>query len=167
MRKVIRWSSDILALASVLMCVGLVVLWIRSHQPHASLKDRDNFTIRARDPRYWLISEKGRVIFCRQVGRNWDHPLRKFELAGIRFRGLWGDRSMLWNLEVPYGFLVAASCVLPLARLWAWRARRRERRRLRKGLCRRCAYDLRGNTSAVCPECGTAIAAPAATSLAS
>lgn len=27
--------------------------------------------------------------------------------------------------------------------------------RRRRGLCTRCAYDLRGNTSGVCPECGT------------
>ena len=27
--------------------------------------------------------------------------------------------------------------------------------------CARCAYDLTGNVSGVCPECGTAIAAPA------
>ena len=31
------------------------------------------------------------------------------------------------------------------------RAARRE-----KGLCSRCGYDLRGNVSGVCPECGTA-----------
>jgi hypothetical protein len=156
-RLLLRLALDTLAISSLLACAGLVVLWVRSHQPHETLKDRDNLTIRAHDPRYWLISEKGRVIFCRQVGRNWDHPLRKFELAGIRFGGLWGERSMLWNLEVPYGFLVAAACALPLARLWAWRRRRRDRRRLRKGLCRRCGYDLRGNASGVCPECGSAI----------
>ena len=30
----------------------------------------------------------------------------------------------------------------------------RSRRRLRRGLCPRCAYDLRGLASAACPECG-------------
>lgn len=32
--------------------------------------------------------------------------------------------------------------------------RRRVRRRERKGLCIQCAYDLTGNVSGVCPECG-------------
>jgi hypothetical protein len=30
----------------------------------------------------------------------------------------------------------------------------RSRRRLRRGLCSRCAYDLRGLASPACPECG-------------
>ena len=32
---------------------------------------------------------------------------------------------------------------------------RRERRA--KGLCERCGYDLRGNVSGVCPECGRGV----------
>ena len=36
---------------------------------------------------------------------------------------------------------------------------RRAIRRVR-GLCPECAYDLTGNESGVCPECGTATAAP-------
>lgn len=34
----------------------------------------------------------------------------------------------------------------------------RRRWRRRRGQCVRCAYDLTGNTSGVCPECGTPIA---------
>lgn len=30
----------------------------------------------------------------------------------------------------------------------------RQERRAKKGLCLECGYDLRGNTSGVCPECG-------------
>src|SRR5262245_33607746 len=30
-----------------------------------------------------------------------------------------------------------------------------DRRRVVTGKCRKCAYDLTGNTSGVCPECGT------------
>jgi hypothetical protein len=37
------------------------------------------------------------------------------------------------------------------------RAYRRIRRR-REGRCLSCGYDLTGNVSGVCPECGTAIA---------
>ena len=43
----------------------------------------------------------------------------------------------------------------------AWWFRRAERavriadERRRQGLCARCGYDLTGNVSGVCPECGT------------
>lgn len=33
----------------------------------------------------------------------------------------------------------------------------RRRRRRAKGLCVRCGYDLTGNVTGVCPECGTAV----------
>jgi hypothetical protein len=33
----------------------------------------------------------------------------------------------------------------------------RRYRRRRKGLCVKCAYDLTGNVSGVCPECGTEV----------
>jgi len=33
----------------------------------------------------------------------------------------------------------------------------RRRRRRRQGLCMNCAYDLTGNISGVCPECGTPV----------
>ena len=55
----------------------------------------------------------------------------------------------------PFGFLV--NSLLYAAALWLLVCGPREvRRRLRKrrGLCVRCGYDLRGNFSAGCPECG-------------
>ena len=38
-----------------------------------------------------------------------------------------------------------------------WCIRRRRARLIRAGLCRSCGYDLTGNTSGVCPECGTPV----------
>ena len=41
----------------------------------------------------------------------------------------------------------------------AWIVERRLRRRVQNNsACRKCGYDLTGNVSGVCPECGTAIA---------
>ena len=42
---------------------------------------------------------------------------------------------------------------------WLWH---RDRRRIRPGCCLRCGYDLTGNTSGVCSECGLAKPPPAA-----
>ena len=61
-------------------------------------------------------------------------------------------RGVYWVLAVVW--LGGASA--PLARWW-WRDRLGERR-ARNNLCPRCGYNLTGNVSGVCPECGTATA---------
>ena len=48
-----------------------------------------------------------------------------------------------------------------VARFWWWsrqtdRRLSRRRKRLARGLCPGCGYDLTGNLSGVCPECGEA-----------
>lgn len=40
--------------------------------------------------------------------------------------------------------------------LWRWK---QWKARLRKDLCLHCGYELTGNTSGVCPECGESIRA--------
>jgi hypothetical protein len=69
-----------------------------------------------------------------------------------------------------FRMLVFPTWIPPLL-LWLlpawWFPRRwrevRTRYRAARNVCARCAYDLRGNTSGVCPECGTAVLlAPAA-----
>jgi hypothetical protein len=58
----------------------------------------------------------------------------------------------LWPGFIANSLIYAALCWLVIAGLVSARAARRARR----GLCTRCAYDLRGVTSGVCPECGQA-----------
>jgi hypothetical protein len=58
-------------------------------------------------------------------------------------------------IAVPYWAIAAGSltplAVRPVARSW-----RPLRRRRRGNVCRGCGYDLTGNVSGVCPECGRA-----------
>ena len=56
-----------------------------------------------------------------------------------------------WFISIPLWLPLVA---LLLLTLWLWH---RGRRRPRPGHCRRCDYDLTGNVSGVCPECGTPI----------
>jgi hypothetical protein len=50
---------------------------------------------------------------------------------------------------VVYGIVVAIPYFVAEGLRW-----RQARRRERLGLCVECGYDLRGNESGVCPECG-------------
>jgi predicted amidophosphoribosyltransferase len=50
--------------------------------------------------------------------------------------------------------------VLPAVRIVAIARARRQARHRRIGHCLRCNYDLTGNVSGVCPECGTPITSP-------
>lgn len=60
-------------------------------------------------------------------------------------RGGAGVRFMLIPLWLPL-----ALATMPTAFLW-------HRRRIPPGHCQRCGYDLTGNVSGRCPECGKAI----------
>ena len=59
------------------------------------------------------------------------------------------ESLMEWRV-LPYWFLCAVIAV-PTLLLW-----RLDRRRIPPGHCRKCGYDLTGNVSGRCPECGTA-----------
>ena len=61
----------------------------------------------------------------------------------------WSVTSPLWAWMVLFGILPA----LKLLRL------RRKHRLRRAGRCVNCGYDLTGNVSGSCPECGTAVPA--------
>ena len=79
--------------------------------------------------------------------------------AGIRYRtarngGLTDVKQWVapfWLAAVLTAGLAVACAALAARPRRAWRRRR--------GLCPRCGYDLTGNTSGACPECGTALPA--------
>jgi hypothetical protein len=66
-----------------------------------------------------------------------------------------GGGGRWWTVAIPLWSILVVTALLPAARV-AGRLRRGRRRRV--GLCVSCGYDLTGNKSGACPECGTAIA---------
>jgi hypothetical protein len=60
-----------------------------------------------------------------------------------------GPISRFSGVVVPHGLVALALALLPLGS-----AIRRWRARPQPGHCRRCGYDLTGNVSGICPECG-------------
>jgi hypothetical protein len=62
------------------------------------------------------------------------------------------------SVSIPYWFFIA---IVPLYAVWRRWKRWRAARMRERHLCAACGYDLQGNTSGVCPECGRAVPAPA------
>ena len=60
-----------------------------------------------------------------------------------------------WIITVPFLLIALLFGLYPLVALLRGPVRRWSRRQ--KGLCVTCAYDLTGNESGVCPECGKAV----------
>jgi hypothetical protein len=59
------------------------------------------------------------------------------------------------SLRVPCSYIALLLSIAPAASLVSWRKRRRDAARTLAGRCMRCGYNLTGNVSGVCPECGT------------
>jgi len=73
-------------------------------------------------------------------------------------RVLWPRRTMGCNIVetvIPLWIPFILAGILPFVLV----RRSRARRARLAGRCRSCGYDLTGNTSGVCPECGTAMPA--------
>jgi hypothetical protein len=93
-------------------------------------------------------SELRMEMLLRFFDRQW---MPSFTSDRLRFTGAYSGFGLIWAVVVPLWIplLIVAT---PTAILW-WR----DRRRIPPGHCRKCGYDLTGNVSGVCPECGEGI----------
>ena len=65
---------------------------------------------------------------------------------------------MIREVLLPLGVVLAALVAFSIYPLIAFiRGPYRRYHRRKKGLCLKCGYDLTGNESGVCPECGTKV----------
>lgn len=65
----------------------------------------------------------------------------------------WWSRTGRWEaIRVPLWMVYSAALTPTLSLFWRYR-------RLPSGFCQNCSYDLTGNISGVCPECGVAVVA--------
>lgn len=65
---------------------------------------------------------------------------------------MYGEEHLI--VAIPY-WLILLMTVIPT--VWLWH---RDRQRFPPGHCTRCGYDLTGNTSGVCSECGNKVRPP-------
>jgi hypothetical protein len=149
MRRLARHLFTFLSAVSLLLCVMVCALWVRSYRQTATtILDYDRFQLTRFDPAYWCVSTEGGLLLFRQTGQTYGLvPLNGFRKAGFSFEGSRGNNgSMWWKLRIPY-WLLALIAALPMSLIWFTLRRRRP------GCCLNCGYDLRA-TPDRCPECG-------------
>ncbi len=142
---------------ALIMCVVLlllaVVAWALSYTTwgRMSLQPRPVITFTRDNDEVWLstgISDQ-QISFEVEAASPvmQSGPMRYYAVSSAR-----GVRVPLWL--VCAGFAVACVFMACLGR------RSRRRHRLASGCCIRCGYNLTGNVSGVCPECGERIRPP-------
>ena len=117
---------------------------------------RHEFTIKVTDGGL-IVWYRDRIRLLRP-SPGWG-PLTKYEFAGFRYSDRTGwlrvftTRSIdvelpLWMPFVLFAAYPTVALIRGPLRHWRWQ---------RKGSCLSCGYNLTGNTSGVCPECGTGL----------
>ena len=175
-----RRLLNLLTALSLMLCVAVMVLWVRSHWAgdYVSWGDKRGLGGIITGRGDMMVYSESVVVDGVEMGEwawglQWESrepvDLRKmrpaytqphFERFGFRWET--GKRSKdLRNVEgyVPLWSLAFVTSALPAA--WLWRRVNRDRHNI-PGRCPSCGYDLRA-TPDRCPECGTIAAAPPAT----
>ncbi len=154
-RRALKWAGTIgcaLLLGTLALSVSREVRWSSNSNGFAVLVHygavgfhRWRSTSSLYVPDGWLVSRTG--------ASGWRARLKEiYWLPTVRrYVGIGSRRSIV---TVPIWIPLIATA-LPTALLW-WR-----NRRIPPGHCESCGYDLTGNVSGRCPECGTPVKAPA------
>jgi len=108
---------------------------------------------------WWIDLHDGNVDVGFNRARMWGHyywfPLGKgyFQVGGkqISLPNLEYGSLVSWNAYLPLWLLLLVAAVATFILFWL------DRRRIPPGHCQTCAYNLTGNVSGRCPECGTAV----------
>lgn len=161
---------NITVAVSLLLCVATISLWIRSFSivysaMHQVLRvngqqlEIHDYFIRAYGGNLYYLHNITQAPFSPlpNLDRNTAKLLIESQRGGTWFTGQapWPEAAFNYNPDrwrVPIAPLALFFAALPA--IWF---RSRRRRRATPGVCRTCRYNLTGNASGVCPECGTAV----------
>ena len=109
------------------------------------------FRIRWRTSRF--VDPKDHNWHCVRRGRGLRVDASAYWIDEVKFSSI-SITAPLWTASVPFAVFAAYPTVAFM------RGPVRRWRRRRKGWCLSCGYDLTGNVSGVCPECGTEVKQP-------
>lgn len=165
----------VLAAGSALLCVALMVLWVRSARNNDVLLEPREWGDR------WLVTssfgtftverqtlQEGRpkpgwVFFGKSLPGNWPGGWQWFGFDAYRGQSIHYvllRPAPAYGVSVPHWFLIALAGALPMRWLQRHSRAREGQRRGRRGQCLQCGYDLRATPEAggtllgQCPECG-------------
>jgi len=139
-----RWLVASLIAAFVL----LTTLWTTSHLATVTF-DRSDVHLRLSEGTAWAFVDRARTFTSLPWGTGLN-VRRDSRLHVLELGGYFAWRRGAIMLNVPLGILILV-LVVPTMVL------ARPDRRALIDHCKRCAYDLTGNLSGVCPECGTLV----------
>jgi hypothetical protein len=170
----IRRLFTFASLLSVVLCVALAVVWVRSYVREAGEWVRGRYSAGeyvagCRRGELFVVIEPyprafpvARVSGPQPIGNSamiLAYQERRF-LAGVSLRDIYSPTPLsagpttkqLVSRTVAVQCWAAGVMLAVLPACWTFL---RLRRRRRLGCCPVCDYNLTGNTSGVCPECGT------------
>ena len=172
---------NLLTALSLLLCVAACGFWARGHWVRDWVSrlhlERNGNAVRGSEWAFWSGDGDAAVGFTRYAWVDGDEPFdvdwsRQMPVewgwsteaaGGSVFRpgypgfcyspmGNPTDPNYSVSIGVPLWFAALAFAILPIGRGVRWRL---YRGRIRTGLCPACGYNLTGNVSGVCPECGS------------
>ena len=156
MKRFRRYIFNTLTVISLLLLLATVGLWVRG-----SLTRSNDLIVIWYSPELYVISEKEHILRIAILELYQGNlPPGKYrvpmdKLLGFTYwNGTTAGRHGFTSLGIPHWFLTLIFAILPPIWLFKWRKRRRL---ARVGKCPSCGYDLTGNESGVCPECGKSI----------
>ena len=139
-RRILKWTG--LGLSLLILAIWIATLWCGAKTLVA-----DDWLVSTHSGNFFVVSNmapaKIDTQFFTQERNNFGFSSPAVQLQNSPNPSL---RSAV--VRIPY-WLVLIVTSFPTAWLW-----HRDRRRIRPGRCRQCDYDLTGNTSGVCSECG-------------
>lgn len=140
------------AVLSLLLCAAAVAFWIRSYDLRLAFNDR--LTVRSLE----VYSYAGKVIVVSRQKATTSKTVVTTAPDGSQVVAVNVHASKpAHRVVIPYVMIAVIAAGLPLGWLVYFSRRARRWRLRRAGKCPVCGYNLTGNTSGVCPECGSAV----------
>jgi hypothetical protein len=163
-KRSIRVVFVMVSAMSLLVVLALAALWLRSYW----LEEKIEWTTKSTS--YYIHSASGLVLFLYvtpsdaepgilryQSWTNQGQAWQPFTFLSINRLGFTVFKSATGRTRacvMPFWFLVCVTATASVPSVNCCRRYLRKRRCVKQGLCVKCGYNLTGNVSGVCPECG-------------